>query len=110
MDTPKNIIWMGNSKADLSSFPKSVKTVAGTQLMRLQHGLLPENSRTMGSIGRGVFEIKIQLSEGAYRVVYAMVVKGSVVVLHCFQKKSRRTSTSDLDIVIDRLKHVKRIK
>jgi len=101
--TLKTITWMGTSRKDITKFPDSAKKVAGTELMRLQSGMQPTNSRPMKSIGRGVFEIKIRVSAGAYRVMYVTRTRDSIVVLHCFEKKSQRTSKADIDIATRRL-------
>ena len=98
MGTLKKIVWIGSSREDLSAFPKSVKRMAGEQLMRLQNGLVPIDSKSMTSIGVGVFEIRIRTASGAYRVIFATVIKGSVAVLHCFKKNSQKTTKRDLDL------------
>ena len=103
MKTLKTIIWMGTSRKDIARFPDSAKKVVGTELMRLQSGLQPKNSRPMKSIGSGVFEIKIRVSASAYRVMYVTRTRDSIVVLHCFEKKSRKTSKADIDIATRRL-------
>lgn len=104
MKTLRTIIWMGTSRKDLARFPAAAKKDADTEPMRLQSGLQPKNSRPMKSIGRGVFEIKIKVSAGAYRVMYVTKTRDSIVVLHCFEKKSQKTSKRDIDITARRLK------
>ena len=44
-----------------------------------------------------------------YRAVYTVKFKGSIYVLHCFQKKSKRgisTPKPDIDLIVKRLKEV----
>lgn len=108
MGTLKQIIWMGSSREDISSFPKGAKVIAGEQLMRLQNGLTPTKSRPMQSIGKNVFEIKVRTASGSYRVMYATIMKDSIAVLHCFEKKSQRTSKVDMDIATNRYKELRR--
>ena len=50
----------------------------------------------MGSIGKGVREIRIH-HEGQYRVIYVASFEDIIYVLHAFQKKTRKTSRRDMD-------------
>lgn len=70
---------------------------AGFQIDKIQSGDAPAHYRPMPSIGSGVIEIRIREDNGQFRVFY-VANRGSVVyVLHCFQKKSRKTSRQDID-------------
>jgi phage-related protein len=51
----------------------------------------------MHEIGSGVAEIRIH-QPGAFRVVYVAKFQEAVYVLHCFEKKSQRTSRADLEL------------
>jgi phage-related protein len=104
----KQIEWKGTSKDDIADFPIAAKKVAGTDLMRLQSGLKPKNGKPFKSIGANVFEIKIKLKSGAYRVMYCTKAKDSIIVLHCFEKKSQKTSKRDIDIAKQRYKTIRK--
>ena len=52
----------------------------------------------MPAIGQGVREIRIQDAAGAFRVIYIAKFADTVYVLHCFQKKTQKTSQTDLTI------------
>ena len=52
----------------------------------------------MPTIGQGVQEIRIRDVTGAFRVVYVAKLASAVYVLHCFQKKTQRTSKPDLEL------------
>ena len=52
----------------------------------------------MPTIGQGVQEIRIRDVTGAFRVVYVAKFASAVYVLHCFQKKTQRTSKPDLEL------------
>ncbi len=52
----------------------------------------------MPTIGAGTCEIRIQDSAGAFRVIYVAKFSGSIYVLHCFQKKTQKTSKTDIDL------------
>ena len=43
---------------------------------------------------------------GIYRVIYVTFIKDQVCVLHCFQKKSNKTSKTDVDLANSRLKEL----
>ena len=45
-----------------------------------------------------VYEVRVQEVSGAYRVIYIAKFEQFVYVLHCFQKKTQRTSKKDVDI------------
>ena len=49
----------------------------------------------MPEIGRGVAEIRLRSGSGAYRIIYLARFERAVYVLHCFVKKTPRTSEHD---------------
>lgn len=56
----------------------------------------------MNTLGQGVKEIRIRDVAGAFRVVYVAKFADAVYVLHCFQKKTEKTSKADLDLAAKR--------
>ena len=56
----------------------------------------------MNTVGQGVKEIRIRDAAGAFRVIYVAKFADAVYVLHCFQKKSQKTSKTDLDLASKR--------
>lgn len=72
---------------------------AGHQLDRVQNGLEPDDWKPMNTVGQGVKEIRIRDVAGAFRVIYIAKFAAAVYVLHCFQKKTEKTSKADLDLV-----------
>ena len=52
----------------------------------------------MSRIGQGVREIRIRDESGAFRVLYVAKFSDTVYVLHCFQKKTPKTSKADIDL------------
>lgn len=56
----------------------------------------------MNTVGRGVREIRIRDTAGAFRVLYVAKFDDAVYVLHCFQKKTQNTSKADLTLVTQR--------
>ena len=56
----------------------------------------------MNTVGQGVKEIRIRDTNGAFRVMYVAKFSDAVYVLHCFQKKTAKTSKTDLDLAAKR--------
>lgn len=100
----KDVAFRGSALEDLRAFPVTVRRQAGYQIDRVQQGLDPNDWKPMNTIGRGVREIRVQDASGAFRVVYVAKFEQAVFVLHCFQKKSARTSREDLALASDRYK------
>ena len=50
----------------------------------------------MSTIGSGACEIRVRDAAGAFRVIYLAKVADAVFVLHCFQKKTQKTSAADI--------------
>lgn len=106
MNALKAVIWMGSSKADLIAFPPDARREAGYQLERVQFGDDPQDWKPMSSVGPGVREIRVREPSGAFRVMYLATRPEAIYVLHCFQKKSQKTSREDLALAQARLKSV----
>jgi phage-related protein len=82
----------------LRAFPKAARREAGYQLDRVQHGREPDDWKPMNTVGRGVQEIRIRDAAGAFGVLYVAKFDDAIYVLHCFQKKTQKTSTADLNL------------
>jgi len=89
------IAWSGSSFDDLLRFPEDIRKDAGYQLHRLQAGLEAADWKPMPEIGRGVAEVRLRSGAGAYRIIYLARFERAVYVLHCFVKKTPRTSEQD---------------
>lgn len=94
----KLVRFIGSAKNDLSAFPRSARLRAGHELFLLQVGRDPDDWKPMSSVGPGACEIRIRNPAGAYRVIYVARFEDAVYVLHAFQKKSPKTSRSDLKL------------
>ncbi len=92
---------MGSSLADLRRFPTEARREAGFQLDAVQRGLDPTDWKPLSSVGVGAKEIRIRVL-GEHRVVYVARFKDAVYVLHCFEKKSRKTRWEDLALARER--------
>jgi phage-related protein len=98
----------GDSLEVLSSFPDDVKRTLGFSLRQLQIGREPTSqTRSMNSIGSGVYELKEADERAWYRAIYLSKVGNKIYVLHCFEKESRKTGRRDIEIAVQRLKQVR---
>jgi phage-related protein len=83
--------------------------VLGFSLRQLQIGREPTSqTRSMSSIGAGIYELKEADERAWYRAIYLSKVGNTIYVLHCFEKESRKTDRRDIEIARQRLKQVNR--
>jgi phage-related protein len=102
----KQVIWMGNSKEDLRDFPGEARREVGYQLEHVQEGMDPDDWKPMPAVGAGVREIRVRESSGAFRCIYLATRPEGIYVLHCFQKKTQKTSQQDLELAQRRFKSI----
>jgi phage-related protein len=102
MADSKPVEFRGSALDDLRAFPNAARREAGYQLDQVQHGRDPDDWKPMNTIGRGVREIRIRDATGAFRVIYVAKFEDAVYVLHCFQKKTQKTSRVDLNLAAQR--------
>ena len=72
------VLFVGDSRDALRSFPENARREAGFQIERVQRGLDPDHWKPMAAIGRGVREIRITDRAGAFRVVYVATLADAV--------------------------------
>lgn len=99
----KPIDWLGDSLERIRRFPEEAKREAGYQLERVQAGKEPSDVKYMASVGLGVQEIRVRTGD-AFRVFYVAKFAEAIYVLHAFQKKSRQTDKSDIELAQQRFK------
>ena len=92
----KPVVFLGDSHPYLQALPDTPRRAIGFQLHRLQLGLMPNDFKSMNSVGKGVYEIRIAQNRSAYRVIYTLKFHDTVYVLHIFEKKSKRTHPNDV--------------
>lgn len=81
---------------------------AGHQIDQVQHGQDPDDWKPMNTVGQGVREIRIRDAAGAFRIIYVAKLADTVYVLHCFQKKTEKTSKPDLDLAAKRYRDLQK--
>jgi phage-related protein len=97
---------MGRSREDLREFPDADRGDAGYELDEVKRGEEPSDWKPMPRVGAGVREIRVQEESGAFRVIYLASRPEGVYVLHCFQKKTQKTSRRDLGLATERFKRL----
>tara|TARA_B100000287_G_scaffold432478_1_gene491920 strand:- start:384 stop:728 length:345 start_codon:yes stop_codon:yes gene_type:complete len=105
----KPIEWRGSSLDDIKDddiFTVDARREAGHQLGLVQAGLDPDDWKPFDIVGAGTREIRINLNDGWFRVMYVAKFAEAIYVLHCFKKKSNATSKKDKDITAARYKAV----
>lgn len=107
----KPVEFRGSSLDDLRAFPSTARRECGFQIDRVQRGLDPLDWKPFKTIGPGVNEIRIKDAEGEFRTMYVAKFEDAIYILHCFRKKTQKTSQSDIDVVRKRYKElVKELK
>jgi phage-related protein len=91
---------------DLRAFPLRVRREAGYQLDQAQNGREPDDWKPMNTVGQGVKEIRIRDEAGAFRVLYVAKLADAIYVLHCFQKKTEKTSKADVELAAKRYREL----
>jgi phage-related protein len=104
--TRKPLHFVGSSHDDLKAFPDEARRDAGFNLDFVQRGLEPSNWKPMKTVGPGVNEIRVRDATGAFRVIYLAARPEGVYVLHCFQKKTRKTPKADIDLAARRFDQI----
>ena len=66
----------------------------------VQSGLSASDWKPIPVIGAGVIEIRVH-ADGEYRVFYVAKFEDAVYVLHVFAKKTRKTSSLDVELGSD---------
>lgn len=96
--SPKRLDWLGSSLADVSDFPAGARREIGFQLDRVQNGRTPADSKSMPTVGTGVFEVRVRDAGRAFRSLYVTRFEEAVYVLHVFEKKTQKTARADLEL------------
>jgi len=104
----KPIEFRGDSLDTLRSFPESARKRVGHQLELVQLGRDPDDWKPMNTIGAGVREIRARDESGIYRAMYVTKFGETICVLHCFQKKTQKTSSGDIELATRRYKELQR--
>jgi phage-related protein len=98
----RTVVWLGDSKKSIQSFPKGAQKLLGDELQLIQFGGMPKDAKPFKGVGSGVFELALRFASDAYRVVTAVQLGARIYVLHAFQKKSKSgiaTPKREVDLI-----------
>lgn len=103
----KPVRWIGSSRRDLKTFPKSIQRDIGQALYAAQRGEeYPSVKALKGFGGRSVLEIVASDNQAAFRAIYTIRFEDAIYVLHAFQKKSKKgvaTPLKEIELIRRRL-------
>lgn len=104
----KSTVFHPKARSLIRDFPEDVRREFGKAIFDLQkgHKLTMPLSKPMPDIGKGVEELRIKDSSGAYRVFYFARLAHAVLVFHAFQKKTQQTPKHDIELGQKRLKEL----
>ena len=91
----------------LKDLPPEDRKIVGLDLRRLQFRW-PVGMPLARSLGKGLWEVRSNLSGGTISRVIFCFCQGELVVLNGFVKKTQQTPQSELDLALDRKKELER--
>ncbi|ALA58447.1 type II toxin-antitoxin system RelE/ParE family toxin [Nitrospira moscoviensis] len=98
----KRLVWLGPSLDEVRNWTDEAQRDTGYQLFKVQSGLEPSDWKPLPSVGSGVQELRIHCDH-EYRVIFLAKLAEAVYVLHAFEKKTRKTPQTALDVARQRL-------
>ncbi|MGO9266344.1 MAG: type II toxin-antitoxin system RelE/ParE family toxin [Candidatus Binataceae bacterium] len=107
------VVWLGDSRKQVRSFPPEVRKSIGVALYDAQKGDKAPTAKPLRGVGSGVFEVALRFDTDAYRAVYAVQAGRRIYVLHAFQKKSLRgikTPRQDVELIAQRYRQALRME
>ena len=90
----------------LKSLDEVDRRVIGQDIATAEYGW-PVGMALCRSMGKGLFEIRSNISDGRIARVAFAVLDEHMLLLHGFVKKSQKTPKPDLDLAEKRLKEIK---
>ena len=106
--TERPLLWVSSSKRDFMEMPDDVLDDFGFGLHQAQNGKMPDIGKILkGFGGASVIELVDNCKEGTFRAVYTVRFEEVIVILHAFQKKSKKgieTPKQDIELIHSRLK------
>jgi phage-related protein len=86
----------------LKALPPAVRKEIGSDVGQVQWRW-PIGKPLVDGFGHGLFEVRTALDGNIYRIIFC-IRDATILLLHGFQKKSRKTSKADLDLARQRQK------
>jgi phage-related protein len=91
----------------LLDLSKNDRRIVGKDIQKVEFGW-PIGMPYCRPLGRGLWEVRSDLSSGRIARVIFCIVAGEMVLLHGFEKKSQKTPTQDIDLALRRKKDIDR--
>jgi phage-related protein len=105
--SPPDVVFEGDSRKMIRSFPPDVRENLGADLWRLQKGEKPLDAGSLTNVLRKVFYLRDDDKDFWYRVPY-ITLAGVVYVLDCFKKKTNEIAQKDINTARSRLTVLKK--
>lgn len=108
----RDVEWLGDSRAQVRSWPKAATSQVGTELYAVQLGEYPDGCERLQEVGPDVHALRIRSGKEQYRVIWLAKVEDVVYVLHAFHKKSKKgkaNPASDIAVARARLKEAREL-
>lgn len=87
----------------LLGLSESDRRTVGLDLMRVQFGW-PVGMPLCRSLGKGLWEVRSNISDGRIARVLFCFAEGELIALHGFIKKTQKTPAQDIDLALKRKK------
>jgi phage-related protein len=102
------LLWVASSKRDFVEMPEDVVSDFGHWLFQVQKGKVPNAAKTLSGFGSAqIVELRKDNADGTFRAVYTVKYAEVVIILHAFQKKSKKgieTPKQDKELIQSRIK------
>ena len=108
----RRVQWIRAARKEFEAFPQAAQIELARALTVVAESGHPDITKPLKGFGSGVLELALRFHNDAYRVVYALRLRGgdAVWVVHAFQKKSKiriKTPKAEIDLIHERLKRLK---
>lgn len=81
------------------------RKLIGRDIQKVEFGW-PLGMAYCRSLGRGLWEVRTDLTDGKIGRVIFCVAQGSMVLLHGFIKKTQRTPAAEIELAMKRMKEL----
>ena len=81
------------------------RQIVGRDVQKVEFGW-PIGMPYCRSLGKGLWEVRSDLTDGKIGRVIFFVIRGRMALLHGFIKKTRKTPAKDIELALKRMKEV----
>jgi phage-related protein len=101
------LFYKGVAEEILTDWPKGIKAKFSWTIEQLKiHGPQELGMPYVKSLGKGLFEIRLQGHEGIGRALYCLLSNKEIYILNAFIKKTQKTPEKELDLARKRMKEL----